>query len=120
MIKNNFKMSDMKFLLFFIANFSLLGCAEKHMRSDSICDGKFYVELYQEWSDMGAIYLTDSVNFRVKVYIFNAESEYYKHYCKPDSIIIEKWSKDELTPKHILETKTFSIKKLTEEGKLGK
>jgi hypothetical protein len=110
----------MKSLLIVIANLLLLGCAEKHDRTDSICDGKLYVEIYTEWSDMGAIYLTDSVNFRVKVDRFNFESEYHKYYCKSDSIIIEKWSKDELAPKHILETKTFSIKKLIEEGKLNK
>jgi hypothetical protein len=119
MIKNNFKISDMKFLIIVMANLLLLGCAKKHIRSDNICDGKFYVELYQEWSDMGGIYLTDSVNFRVKVYRFNAESEYYKHYCEPDSIIIEKWTKYPL-PKHLLETKTFNVKKLIEEGKMGR
>jgi hypothetical protein len=102
------------------ANLFLWGCGERYIKSEKICDGKFYIEFYTEWSDMGKCYLTDSVNFRVKIDRFNVESEYHYYQCKSDSIIIEKWSKDELNPKHILETKKFSFKKLIQEGNLGK
>ena len=109
----------MKRLLIVIMSIFLLGCSKKHHRTDSICEGKLYVEIYSDWSDMGECYLTDSVNFKVKLYRFNAESEYYKHYCNPDSLIIELWSNYPL-PKHILKTKTFYFKKLIEEGELNK
>jgi hypothetical protein len=88
------------------------------MRSETICDGKLHLEFYEKL-DMGLCYLTDFVNFRVKVYRFNVESEYHKYHCNPDSLTIELWSNYPL-PKHILKTKTFSIKKLVEEGKSTK
>lgn len=106
----------MRILMIIMTSLLLFGCTKKHHRTDSICDGKLHVEIYSDWSDMGECYLTDSVNFRVKVYRFNTESEYYKYYCKPDSLIIELWSNYPL-PKHILQTKTFYIKKLIAERK---
>ena len=112
----------MKGILVVLANLLLFGCSgpEKHNGTTKICDGKLFVEISTEWSEMGVIYLTDSLNFRIKVDRFNFESEYHKYYCKSETIIIEKWLKDELNPKHILTTKTFKIKKLIEEGKFEK
>ncbi|MBS1511066.1 MAG: hypothetical protein JST86_09505 [Bacteroidetes bacterium] len=110
----------MKILVIVVANLLLFGCAKKHDRTDRICDGKLYVEIYTEWSGMGACYITDSTKFRVKVDRFNFESEFHKYYCKSDSLIIEKWSKDELTPNHFLEKKIFYLTKLIEEGKFDK
>jgi hypothetical protein len=102
-----------------MSNFLLLSCAERYHGTKNICDGKFDMEFYSEWSDMGACYLTDSVNFKVKIWRYNVESEYFQYQCNSDSVIIELWSNYPL-PKHILETKKFSIKKLIEDGKLGR
>jgi hypothetical protein len=107
----------MRGILLVIANLFLLGCGETYHGTKDICEGKFYLEFYSEWSDMGACYLTDSINFRVKVYRYNIESEYSKYNCTTDSLTIELWSNYPL-PKHILTTKTFNVKKLIAEGKL--
>ena len=108
----------MKGILTVIAILSLLGCTKTHKGSKSICNGKLYIEFYEEM-DMGVSYLTDSVNFRVKVYRFNIESEYSAYHCSPDSLTIELWSTYS-SPKHILETKTFNVKKLIAAGRFDK
>ncbi len=111
----------MKVVLIFLANLLLFGCSgpEKHNGTNKICDDKFYVEIFTEWSEMGVCYLTDSINFRIKIDRYNFESEYFKYNCKPDSLIIDRWSSYP-PPKHILTTKTFNIKKLIKEGTLIK
>ena len=109
----------MRGLIIIIANLLFLGCGEKHHGTKNICDGKFHVEYYSEWSDMGVCYLTDSVNFRIKVDRYNIESENFKYYCNSDSLIIELWSNYSL-PKCILKKKVFNLKKLVEEGNLDK
>ncbi len=106
----------MKGIITLIASLLLLGCGKTHHRTDKICEGKFYVEFYSDWSDMGVCYLTDSVNFRVKVVRFNQVGEYFRYRCKPDSLIIELWSGIPL-PEHTLTTKAFNIKKIMEDGK---
>jgi hypothetical protein len=101
-----------------IANLLLLGCGETYHGTKNICDEKFHIEFYEEF-DMGVSYLTDSINFRIRIDKYNIESEYHKYICTPDSLIIEKWTNYPM-PTHILETKTFYIKKLIDEGKLAK
>lgn len=95
----------------------LFGCGEKYHGAKKICKGKFYVEFYTEWSDMGVCYLTDSINFKIKVDRYNVESEYFEFLCKSDSLFIELWSNYPL-PKHILKKKAYKTITLIEEGKL--
>jgi hypothetical protein len=111
----------MKAVLVILVNVLLSSCSgpERHNGTKKICDGKFYVEISTEWSEMGVCYLTDSVNFRVKIDRYNFESEYFKFHCNTDSLIAELWSNYPL-PEHILKTKTFYFKKLIEEGNLIK
>jgi hypothetical protein len=109
-----------KVVIVVLVNLFLFGCCpEKHHQTKRIYNSKFYMEFGREWTDMGVCYLTDSTNFRVKVTRYNIESEYFNYQLKQDSISIEKWTNYPL-PKHMLETKSFSIKKLIEEGKLNK
>jgi hypothetical protein len=109
----------MKVLLVVLAGLILFGCSgpEKHIGTKKICDDKFYAEIWREWSEMGVCYLTDSTNFRIKIDRYNVESEYFEFLCKPDSLIINLWSSYP-SPKHILKTQTFYLKKLIAEGKL--
>ncbi len=86
----------------------LSSCWKTHMRSESICEGKVHLEFYEEF-DMGVCYVTDSVNYRVKAFRFNLESEYTKYYCSSDSLTMELWSSYP-SPNHVLKTKTFYIK----------
>jgi hypothetical protein len=106
----------MKHFVIVMVIFLLLGCSNKYHGIKKICDGKFQVEFYSEWNDMGVCYLTDSTNFRIKIERYNIESEYFEYNCNPDSLIISLWSNYPL-PKHILKTKTFNVKKLIEDGK---
>ncbi len=95
----------------------LFGCGEKYHGSKKICEGRFHIEFYTERSDMGVCYLTDSVNFRIKVDRYNVESEYFDFFCKLDSLIIQQWS-NYPSPKHILKTRAYCSRTLIEEGKL--
>jgi len=108
----------MRSLIVVIASLLFLGCEERYHGTKDICDGKYHVEFYSDWSDMGVCYLTDSVNFRIKVIRYNIDGEKFKFYCNPDSLIIELWNTYP-SPKHILKTKTFNLKQLIEEGTLG-
>lgn len=111
----------MKVVLVVLVNLFLYSCGgpERHTSTIKICDSKLFVEINTEWSDMGVCYLTDSINFRVKVDRYNFESEYFKFHCNADSLNFELWSNYPL-PNHILKTKTFYIKKLIEGGKYVK
>jgi hypothetical protein len=120
MITKSILIMRRKIIFIIIVSLLFWGCSERYIKSEPICDSRFYVEVYTEWSDMGVCYLTDSTNFRIKADRFNIESEYHNYQCKSDSLIIEKWSKDETTPKHILAIEKYAIKKLVEEGTLGK
>lgn len=82
------------------------------MRTDRICDNTIFVEINEEWVDMGNIYITDSVNFRVHVIRFDPGHESFDFKCKGDSLIVYKT----YLRKEVL--KRFSIKDLKQNGKL--
>lgn len=101
--------------------FCLMSCQKKFMNSKQICDGSLYVEVYQEYTGMGNIYLTDSNYFRIRIDRFNLENEYHTYECVQDSLIIRKISNDMINGKiKILATEKISIEKLKSNGDLKK
>ena len=114
-------MHSIKISIIVIANLFLMSCTKQHMRTENICNKNLYIELYEEYTGMGNIYLTDSVNFRLNVDRFNLESEYHSYECNKDSLIVRKITKDKINGKNqILEIKNFSIEKLKKEGRFDK
>jgi hypothetical protein len=70
-------------------------------------------------SDLNSVYLTDSTNFRVYIGTYNNEDEHIIPKCNGDSIIVEKTlntsSMHEWNFQKVIETKTYSFKKLKQD-----
>ncbi len=87
--------------------------------STKICDGIF-VETYTEFgsgalgSDLVSDYLTDSINFKVRVGTFDNATESYVYKCKNNIITATKISGEKNNQK-VIKKRTFHIDKLKEE-----
>ncbi|MHB8208723.1 hypothetical protein [Mucilaginibacter sp.] len=70
-------------------------------------------------SDLNSVYLTDSSSFRVYIGTYDNEDEHIIPKCKGDTMIVKKTantsSMQEWNFQKVLETKTYSFKKLKQD-----
>ena len=118
---SQFSLNKYFYLLFFIS--FLWGCKSKndkgeHKRTGTVCNDSLYVEAYRTFgtgafgSDLVDDYLTDSINFRIRI---GNHDEYYGSYyyhCYNDSITVEKMEKSDTVSMQTIETKIYDIRKL--------
>ena len=122
------------YALFFLLSL-LTSCVNKKSKKDhkftvnyceykpNMCACSLYGEVYNIYgmgalgSDVNSLYLTDSINFRIYLGVFDEEREMITVKCKGDSIYIKKTAKSvsESNKLEIVETKTYSLKYLKEK-----
>lgn len=103
--------------------FSVVSCGKKYYTTAKVCNGSLYVETFRinpagEYAD----YLTDSVNFRIYIGIFDPEEDLYSYTCKGDSIIVEKFNRGRESDYHTHETlskKVYSLRELRRKHELN-
>ena len=91
-----------------------VGCIKQYKHTVKVCDGKFYVEVYNiNLAGVDADYLTDTLNFRLYVGKWDNEHENFTYSCTNDSILIEKIGIVDSTGKfQVLEKRVYSLKEL--------
>ena len=88
-----------------------------------ICTG-VYLESYTIFGngafggDLLSEYLTDTVNYRIKVGTHDTSFERIVGKCKGDTVVVEKYAEDEISKQtKLVEKKNYSIQALIEQGK---
>ena len=100
-------------LLFVIICFSLISCIKKYKRTIAVCNGKFFIEVYNvNPAGVDADYLTDSTNFKLYLGKYDNEHENIHCSCSGDTLFVEKLAPDEDGEQRITETKIYSLKDL--------
>ena len=91
-------------------------CIKKYKRTSNVCKNTLYVEVFNiNPAGVDAVYLTDSINFRLYVGEFDNEHENFSCYCNGDSIVIKKLATvDTSGRRKAVQTRTFSLKTLQE------
>jgi hypothetical protein len=100
-----------RFAFFGIMLFVFAGCIKHYKRTTTVCNGKFYVEIYNvNPAGVDVAYLTDSLTINFCVGKFDNEHEVFSFICDNDSIIINKLAKVDMSGKWSnIETRTFDI-----------
>lgn len=97
----------------------LMGCVKKYKFTSNVCNGKLYAENFNvNPAGVDAVYLTDSLNFRLYVGKFDNEHENFHFICKEDSVVIEKIASIDTTSiMRVIETRVYNLVDLKKKGK---
>jgi hypothetical protein len=79
------------FLLITSIFYLFIGCEYHHKFTSKVCSEKVYTEVFTiNVAGVDECFLTDSINFRIRIGTFDEEHESYVYECKGDSIFILK------------------------------
>jgi hypothetical protein len=92
-------------VLFFCAVIILFtSCRERYKYTSKVCNDKLYFEVYNiNPAGVDRCYLTDSLNFKIKIGSFDEEHEKYSINCNDNDIYIFKESSGEKNCRWITE-----------------
>jgi len=96
-----------------------MGCVKTYKFTSHVCNGKLYAENFNvNPAGVDAVYLTDSLSFRLYVGKYDNEHENFNFGCKGDSVIIKKLASIDTTGiMKVIETNVYNLKDLKTKGR---